>query len=344
MSDSVRLAVISFAHAHVRMYCRAIADYDDAQVVAAWDDDQKRGQTHAAEFGLEWMPELEQMLAREDIDAVFVTSPTNKHAEHVSAAAEAGKDVLLQKPMALSLADCDAIIDVIKRTGIKFSMCYQMRGDPINQKMKALVDEGALGNIAVVRRRHAIPALLNKQWAVPGNWHIDPIQNMGMFMDDASHAADWFYWMLGRPVSVMAEIDNIVTDVAPDDNGVAIYRFAKGEIGILFNSSTQLAAEATTEIYGDAGTIHQNYGDAPSTIPPPEATPLKLYRAGAQDWERFDYPFVPHRARIHDVARPLVDFIKGVAPPLATAADGKVCIEMVLGAYQSAREGRRVRL
>ena len=340
----IRLGVISFAHGHVLSYCRAIADFADAAVVAAWDDDHGRGQRHAAEFGLDWEPDLDQLLARRDIDAVFVTSPTNKHAQHVIAAAEAGKHVLLQKPMALALEDCDAIIDVINRTGVKFSMCYQMRADPINQKMKALINDGAVGNIAVIRRRHAIPALLNKSWAVPGNWHIDPAQNMGMFMDDASHAADWFYWMLGRPVSVMAEIDNIVTDVAPDDNGVAIYRFGKGEIGILFNSSTQLAAEATTEIYGDAGTIHQNYGDAPSTLVPPEGAPLKIFRAGAENWEKLDFPFRPHRARIHALARPAIDFIKGQGPPLATAEDGKVCIEMVLGAYQSAREGRRIHL
>ena len=342
MPNSIRLGVISFAHGHVLSYCRAIASFPDAEVVACWDDDRERGQRHAAEFSLDWLPDLDEMLARDDIDAVFVASPTNRHAEHVIAAAEAGAGVLLQKPMALTLEDCDAIIDAVERTGVKFSMCYQMRGDPGNQKMKALIDEGAVGEIAVVRRRHCIPALLNKQWAAPGNWHIDPVQNMGMFMDDASHAADWFYWMLGKPVSVVAEIDNIVTDVAPDDNGVAIYRFGKGEMGILFNSSTTLAAEATTEIYGDAGTIHQNYGDSPSTRLAPEATPLKLYREGADDWERFDFPFVPHGSRIGGLARPVVDFIKGAGPPLASAEDGRVCIEMVLGAYQAAREGRRM--
>ena len=347
MTDSptkIRLGVISFAHGHVLTYCRAIADFDDAQVVACWDDDHERGQTHAAEFGLDWLPDLDQLLARADIDAVFVASPTNQHAKHVIAAAQAGKNVLLQKPMALTLEDCDAIIDAVNSAGIKFSMCYQMRCDPINQKMKALLDAGALGKVAVVRRRHAIHMLLNKDWASPGNWHIDPIQNMGMFMDDASHAADWFYWMLGAPVSVMAEIDNVVTDVAPDDNGVAIYRFGKGEMGILFNSSTQLAAEATTEIYGDAGTIHQNYGDLPSTFLSPEGTALKIFRAGTDDWEKLDFPFVPHGTRIQAVARPVIDYLKGEGPPLATAEDGRVCIEMVLGAYQSAREGRRVRL
>ena len=207
--EKIRLAVISFAHAHVRMYCQVIADFKDAEVVACWDDDPDRGQQYAAEFGLEWQPDLGQLLARDDIDAVFVSSPTNKHAEHVIAAAEAGKHVLLQKPMALTLEDCDAIFDARQPEGRQIQpLCYQMRCDPINQMMKALIDEGAVGNIAVIRRRHAIPALLNKDWAVPGNWHIDPVQNMGMFMDDASHAADWFYWMLGKPVSVIAEIDN----------------------------------------------------------------------------------------------------------------------------------------
>ena len=72
-----------------------------------------------------------------------------------------------------------------------------------------------------------------------------------------------------------------------------LYRFQQGEIGILFNSSTQLAAEATTEIYGDAGTIQQNYGDLPASLLPAEGSALKLFRAGADDWERFDFP---HRA------------------------------------------------
>ena len=145
----------------------------------------------------------------------------------------------------------------------------------------------------------------------------------------------------------MAEIDNVVTQVAPDDNGVALFRFARGEIGVLINSSTQLAAESTTEIYGDLGTLVHNYGDAPSSaLPrPPGATALKLFRAGAADWERFDLPAdTPHASRIRGLARPLVDFLLGRRGPVATAADGRVCIAMILGAYQSAQEGTRIKL
>ncbi len=341
----VRLGVISFAHAHVNAYLETIRDFDDAVVVAAWDDDRERGEAQCAKYGLQFEPDLDALLRRDDLDAVFVTSPTNRHAEHAVAAAEAGKGVLLQKPMALTLDDCDMIIAAVERTSVPFSMCYQMRADPVNQKIKALLDEGAVGNVAIVRRRHAIPMLLNPDFARPGNWHIDPVQNMGMFMDDASHAADWFLWMLGRPLSVMAEIDNVVTDVAPDDNGVAVFRFARKEMGILLNSSTMLAAESTTEIYGDRGTIVQNYGDLVSSgLPRPSgAVALKIFRAGASDWEPFDFPAdTPHATRIRAVPRPLIDYLKGQGPPLATAHDGRICIEMILGAYASAREGRRI--
>jgi predicted dehydrogenase len=344
-ASAVRLGVISFAHGHVNAYVEAIKDVSDAQVVAAWDDDRERGVSQCHKYGLAFEADLDALLRRDDVDAVFVTSPTNQHAAHAVAAAQSGKHVLLQKPMALTLEDCDAIIAAVHRYGVKFSMCYQMRADPVNRKMKELLDEGAVGHVAVVRRRHAIGALLSPGFARPGNWHLDPVQNMGMFMDDASHAADWFYWMLGRPTSVIAEIDNVVTHVAPDDNGVAVYRFAAKEMGILLNSSTMLAAEATTEIYGDKGVIVQNYGDAPSSaLPrPPGATALKIYRAGADAWERFDFPAdTPHGLRIRAVPRPLIDYLQGRTGPLATAEDGRVCIEMILGAYRAAREGRRV--
>src|SRR5205085_2662659 len=77
----------------------------------------------------------------------------------------------------------------------------------------------------------------------PSAWHIDPVANKGMFMDDAVHAADFLYWLLGEPVSVMAEIDNVLTTCAPDDTGMAVYRFREGAFGLLYNCSVTLGAE-----------------------------------------------------------------------------------------------------
>ena len=81
----------------------------------------------------------------------------------------------------------------------------------------------------------------------------------------------------------------------------------------------------------------------PSSLLPAEGTALKIFRAGGEGWQKFNFPVVPQAARIHAVARPVIDYLKGDAPPLATAEDGKVCIKMILGAYQSARAGQRVR-
>lgn len=167
---------------------------------------------------------------------------------------------------------------------------------------------------------------------------------MGMFMDDASHATDFLHWMLGRPVSVMAEIDNTVTDVAPDDTGVAIYRFPSGTMAVLVNSSVTLAAENTTEVYGDRGVLIQNHDDSPSTsVLPPHPIALKLYTKEQPHWQDLGLAIpASHGERIAAVPHSFIDCIKNDTEPWITAWDGRVAVEMVLGAYQSAREGRRV--
>ena len=227
-------------------------------------------------------------------------------------------------------------------------MAFQMRHDPVNIKIRELVNQGAVGKIALVKRRHAIPVLLNPEF-VTGltHWHVDPVANVGMFFDDATHAADWFYWMLGDAHSVVAEIDNVVTNVAPDDNGVAIYRFGKGEMGVLVNSSTTIAAIGTTEIYGDQGTIVQDYGDLPSTSAPrpPDAIPLRMIRQGEEHWTEFRLPIPKSQGeRIAAIPRPFIDYVRGLSSETISAEEGRKSVEMVLGAYRSAVEGRRIDL
>jgi predicted dehydrogenase len=146
-------------------------NFVDAEVIAVWDADEQRGQENARSISFSGSRSA-TLLARSDIDAVFVTSPTNKHAEHCVAAANAGKHILLQKPMALSLADCDTIIQAVNANGLKFSMCHQMRADPVNQKIKQLLNEKQVGDIAIVKRRHAINVLLNPDFTRPDNWHM----------------------------------------------------------------------------------------------------------------------------------------------------------------------------
>jgi predicted dehydrogenase len=350
MSAPARLGigVLSFAHGHVSTYCHQMKHWDDVRLVAAWDDDPERGARCAGQFGMDYSPHLEDVLGREEIDALIVASETNKHAGLCEAAAGAGKNILLQKPMALTREDCDRIIAAVDRAGVHFEMAFQMRCDPANQRIKALIEDGTLGRIGTLRRRHCLNMLFSESFLTgPTRWHIDPVANKGMFMDDASHAADFLYWVLGEPVSVMAEIDNVLTTAAPDDTGMAIYRFRDGAFGLLYNASVTLAAEITTEVYGDQGALHHYWGDGVSTpFAPPGANALKLYRRGAPPaWEELPMP-VPrsHGERIAAVPRPWVDRLRAGAPPACDARAGRVSTVMCLGAYESAATGRRISL
>jgi len=347
--SKIGIGVLSYAHGHVTSYSHEIVKFDDAELLAVWDDDIERGKNSAEAFGASFKPHLEDVLDDPAIDLVFIASETNKHADLAVAACAAKKAVILQKPMALSMADCDRIIEAVDRNGVWFSLAFQMRYDPANIRMKELIDTGKVGNVGVLRRRHCIPVLFNEGFVTgPSRWHIDPEANMGMWMDDASHATDFLLWMLGEPVSVVAEIDNVLTNVAPDDTGVAIYRFENGEVGILFNSSVTLAAESTTEIYGDRGVVIHNFGDGPAlTVPPAEgAVAVRYYDKEHPDlgWQDQGIPIpAGHGVRIQAVARNILDAFKA-GKPTVTAEEGKISTGMILGAYRAAREGRRVNL
>jgi predicted dehydrogenase len=322
--------------------------FPDVELIANWDDNEQRGRAAAQAYGMEFRCHPGDVIDDPRVQAVIVTSETNRHADLIEMAAAAGKHILCQKPLATTLADCDRIIKAVRRSGVKFSMAFQMRHDPVNRKIKELLDSGAVGRVAVVRRRHSIGVLLSPEFVNgPTRWHLDPIANVGMFFDDATHAADWFFWLLGEPRSVIAEIDNVVTDVAPDDNGVAVFRFGRGEIGILLNSSTTVAGVNTTEIYGDEGVIIQDYGDAPSTAAPrPDgAVPLRMIRRGETAWTEFRLPIPASQAeRLAAVPRPFVDYVRGLTGETISAEEGRKSVEMVLAAYRSAAEGRRIAL
>ncbi len=345
MTTKIGIGVISFAHGHSQAYCRRMLNYDDVRLVSCWDDDRARGEAAAEAYGMRYTPHVEDVLDDPSVQGVIITTETNRHAEMAVAAAAAGKHILCQKPMALTLEDCDRMADAAEKAGVKFVMAYQMRHDPSNQKIKELVESGVLGRISLLRRRHCIPVLFNDDFVNgPTHWHIEPEKNMGMFMDDASHATDFIHWIMGRPASVMAEIENTVTDVAPDDTGVAIYKYASGAMVVLLNSSVTLAGENTTEVYGDQGVLIQNYDDLVSThLAPPGAAALKLYTRDAPQWQDLGMPIPPHHGeRIAGVPRSFIDCLKHDLDPPVTAEDGRVSVEMVLGAYRSAKEGRRV--
>jgi predicted dehydrogenase len=342
---SVQIGILGFAHSHVNSYCEEWKGNSAYQisVAAGWDHDSARLQKAVKSFGIQPYANLDELLARADLQAVVIASETSRHAELVERAAAAGKSIILQKPMALTLSEADRIVDAVNRYGVPFTMAWQMRVDPQNLQIKELLASGKFGKVFMVRRRHALSQGLKPSFQ--NSWHIAPELNRDIWADDASHAIDFIHWLLGAPESVTAEIASLYNEWMPMDNGIAIYRYPNGPIAEVSCSFTCLAAENTVEIICEQGTIIQNFGDNPScNLPrPAEAAGLKWYTNETKEWVYSDISSPPnHGVRIRDLSAPLAQFLNGQRGPIATAEEGRISLRMVLACYVSVREGRRV--
>jgi len=340
---SIKVGILGFAHGHVNAYCTQWQQKPEhgIELVAGWDHDAARLVKSADTYHVQPYATLEECLAHPGLQAVVIGAETSLHADVVEKAAAAGKQIALQKPLALTLAEADRIVAAVERHGVPFTLAWQMRVDPQNVQMKELMQSGVLGRIFMVRRRHGLPAQL---WDTATMWHFNPALNRDIWADDSAHPIDFLYWLLGKPESVMAEI---ATHLVTNDNGIALFRYANGLLAEVSCSFTCLAAENSTEVIGEKGSIVQNYGDVPScNVPrPPGAPGLKWYLHEQKEWRTSEIASPPnHGVRIAGLAGPLAEFFHGRRPPIATAEEGRTALRMVLATYVAAREGRRVTL
>ena len=340
---SIKVGILGFAHGHVNAYCTQWQQKPEygIELVAGWDHDAARLAKSAETYHVQPYATLEECLAHPGLQAVVIGAETSLHADVVEKAAAAGKQIALQKPLALTLAEADRIVAAVERHGVPFTLAWQMRVDPQNVQMKELMQSGVLGRIFMVRRRHGLPAQL---WDTATMWHFNPELNRDIWADDSAHPIDFLYWLLGKPESVMAEI---ATHLVTNDNGIALFRYANGLLAEVSCSFTCLAAENSTEVIGEKGSIVQNYGDVPScNVPrPPGAPGLKWYLHEQKEWRTSEIASPPnHGVRIAGLAGPLAEFFHGRRPPIATAEEGRTALRMVLATYVAAREGRRVSL
>jgi predicted dehydrogenase len=147
-----------------------------------------------------------EMLALEDLDAVFVCSPDHLHEEHAVAVMEAGKDVFLEKPMAISIDGCDHILQAAERTGRKLYVGHNMRFFPVMQKMKSLIEAGAIGEVQAIWCRHFISYGGDAYFR---DWHSEQRYSNSLLLQKGAHDIDIIHWLAGsstRAVSGMGKL------------------------------------------------------------------------------------------------------------------------------------------
>ncbi len=341
----IRIGILGFAHGHIHAIAGQWQAHPElgVQIVSGWDHDAGRCTENCEKFGLKPCASVQELLAS-GIEAVIVTSETSLHAELVEAAAAAKKNIILYKPMALTMEQADRIVRAVEENGVRFTMAWQMRTDPQNQRMRKMIREQELGKPCLYRRRHALPTHI---WAdFENTWHASPVYNRDIFADDSSHPFDMMQWIFGMPESVSCEMSTMVNPKVPNDNAVALFRYADGMLAEITCCFTCSASEITTEVYCSGGSIQQYFGDNPGTrLPRVEKMPgLKWFREGDADWTDSGIPSpAGHGERLGWQAGPLAEFLAG-GPEICTVYEGRNSLRLVLACYVSAREGRRVSL
>ena len=286
----IRIAMLSCGHVHTRGYCDAVAQRDDCELVAVWDDMAERGRQFAADYDAEFVAGLAETVARDDVDGFVICAENTRHLPLLAAAVPAGKPIFCEKPFTTTTADAAAAMALIREHGTKVFMGY---GQPFSAGqrgiLKALAD-GKLGKVTHARLRNSHHAAYGRWFDSPANaWFTDPaLAGGGAFMDMGTHAVHALRTLLGPVDRVWARIEN-VSGVYPnvDDCGIAILEFACGAVGTVEASWVQTGGPGGLEITGSEGTIFSPPGEGyvlaspgkdPEPVAPGEPKPSQVAR------------------------------------------------------------------
>ena len=146
-----------------------------------------------------WTDDAEALIADPELDAIYIATPPSTHADYAVKALRAGKNVLLEKPMALTPDECDLITQAVKETGQKFCVAFYRRALPRFEALREIANDGTIGDLRMIEVRH-----FKHRDEVPGqSWKANPsIGGGGVFVDMQSHTLDWLTYVFGRPVAL----------------------------------------------------------------------------------------------------------------------------------------------
>lgn len=244
--------MLSGWHVHAKGYANELRQMPDARITAVWDELPERGKEWAQELDAPFEPDLNAFVARDDIDAVCVNAPTNRHAEVMIAAAKAKKHIFTEKVTAITVTECDAISAAVREAGVKFCISLPQRTLSKHLFAKRVVDEKLIGELTFLRVRVAHNGS-SAGWLPP---HFrDPVPCGGGAMYDlGAHPMYLARWLGGKPLRVSSTF-NYFTEDAIEDNAVSVIEFENKCIGIAETSFVSARCPDSIEMHGTAGGV-----------------------------------------------------------------------------------------
>ena len=214
--------------------------------------DQGRADTLAKDLAIPHAyASVDSLLADDSLDAIYVSSPVNMHAEHAIAVAEAGKHVLCEKPMALTSADCRRIIAACEAGDVHLQVCFVLRGWPIYQRLRTMVTDGTIGRFVSARAHLA-------KWMPweDGSWRRDVLQSGGgVLVDVGTHYLDLFRFLFGEVTDIVYRGGSPVLNIEVEETAHTLVSFENGGHGVITATIVVPQNGNVLEIYGTKGSI-----------------------------------------------------------------------------------------
>ena len=328
----------------------SLKEIPSAEVVAVSNRSEGKAIKAAEYCGIStWYTDNQKVIDEEGVDAVVICIPPNGHAEWTIKAAEAGKHVLCEKPMARSVQECDKMIEAAHRNKVKLMVAEMKRFNPGFRKVKELIDEGVIGDVFMVRYHNSYhEPHVRKAW-----WVQPEISGGGEMMNELTHQVNTLRWMIGEVKRVSA-LTNHPWGPPPEDNAVVSLEFEGGAIGVVtvswmtkeynfaFPAPLDHAWDEKIEIFGAEGSI---LIETPFTY---WRIPLKLSLYTEKELPGYNkgwnFPRVP--ATNHYVAQiqHFIDCIRNDTESEVSGEEGRADLAVVRAAMESAETGRVVTL
>lgn len=313
-------------------HAESILALEEAELIAACDILPEQAQAFADKYQAQPYTDYMEMLQREDIDVVTIATSSDLHAEIGIAAAKAGKHVMVEKPMAMTLQSADALITACREAGVKLAVIHQNRYNKSIRLLRKALEAGRFGRLthgqATVRWNR------DDHYYAQAPWRGTKLQDGGCLMNQSIHNIDLLQWMFGPVESVFGYTATNLRKIEMEDVGAAVIKFKNGAIGLIEASSTIYPRniEETLNVFGETGSVIVG-GIAVNRIETWEFSDAEEEKRQIFASQENDPPNVygyGHREVILD----MIEAIRENRVPAIPGEEGRKALEIILAIYR----------
>ncbi len=327
---------------HMESYHRFVPEAD---VVAVYARNMEKAKAFAEKHHIpNWYDDLDNIIQNSGCEVVDICLPNFLHAKAVLKAASAGKHIIIEKPLSVTIEEADEMIDACKKANVKLMYAEELCFAPKYERVRQLVNEGAIGDVYMLKQaeKHSGPH---------SDWFYDiNLAGGGVLMDMGCHAIAWFRWMLNnaKAISVYATMSTVLHKerTKAEDNSVVIIEFENGVTAVAENSWAKHGGmDDKSEVYGTGGVVYADLfmGNAAISYSK-NGYGYAMEKADTTvGWSFTVFEEAFNQGYPHELKH-FIECVQKDKKPVVTGEDGRAVLEIIYAAYASAAEGKKIML